>query len=38
MTDTVTPPIVTNDPARYTKRGDLVTTNDAIYLTITVLR
>lgn len=26
------PPVVTNDPARYIKRGDLVATNDAIYL------
>lgn len=25
-------PVVTNDPARYIKRGDFVTTNDAIYL------
>lgn len=32
MTDTVTPPIVTSDPPRYIKRGDLVVTNDAIYL------
>lgn len=27
-----TPLVVTNDPARYIKRGDFVTTNDAIYL------
>lgn len=26
-----TPPVVTNDPSRYIKRGDLVATNDAVY-------
>lgn len=32
MTHIVTPSPVTNDPTRYTKRGDLVVTNDAIYI------